>query len=74
MADFNTFFAEFLKEKTDPDDNAPLYVTNVQFSECISTFEMKIYQGEPLAGVTSDDFKNKLRETVVDDIVLNRAG
>lgn len=54
MSDFNILFAEFFKKRKDPKDTSPLYVTNVQFSECISMFEMKIYVGEPLTADTSD--------------------
>lgn len=57
MADFELLFAEFLKNRKDPKDNSPLYITNIQFSQCISAYEMKIYLGEPVTSIITDSFR-----------------
>ena len=57
LADFNILFAQFFKDRKDPNDKSPLFITNVQFSECISAFEMKIYIGEPITSEVNKGFR-----------------
>lgn len=47
-----------------------MFITNIEFSECISTFEMKIYSGKPVTGNVSESFREKLKVSVIDDIVI----
>lgn len=65
MADFELFFAEFFAERKErgAQEGEPLFLTDVEFSRCVSAFEIKLYQGEPIVQAVGAQESESIRRS-----------